>query len=77
MKKLFTLCLLLPLGSSLFTLRAGGFQIPQQSIKSMAFGGAFTGFCGDASTAFYNPAGMNNLFGQNFTAGVMGLFPYV
>lgn len=77
MKKLFTLCLLLPLSSSLFTLTAGGFQIPQQSTKSMAFGGAFTGICGDASTAFYNPAGMNNLFGQNFTAGALGLFPYV
>jgi len=68
--------------SSLFTfhfsfMEAGGFQIPQQSIKSMAYGGAFTGLCGDASTAFYNPAGMNNLTGQNFTAGIIGLFPYV
>ncbi len=77
MKKLCILAALLPLGVSTSTLTAGGFQIPQQSIKSMAFGGAFTGYCGDASTAFYNPAGMNNLFGQNFTAGVMGLFPYV
>src|SRR5271154_5074763 len=77
MKKLCLLFSLLPLSTSLFTLTAGGFQIPQQSIKSMAFGGAFTGFCGDASTLFYNPAGMNNLTGQNFTAGVLGLFPYV
>ncbi len=77
MKKLCILAALIPLSASITTLSAGGFQIPQQSIKSMAFGGAFTGFCGDASTAFYNPAGMNNLFGQNFTAGVMGLFPYV
>jgi long-chain fatty acid transport protein len=43
----------------------------------MAYGGAFTGLCSDASSVFYNPAGMNNLTGQNFTAGVMGLFPYV
>jgi long-chain fatty acid transport protein len=77
MKKLCLLFSFLPLSSPLFTLTAGGFQIPQQSIKSMAFGGAFTGFCGDASTLFYNPAGMNNLTGQNFTAGIMGLFPYV
>src|ERR1700677_1176532 len=77
MKKLCLLFTLLPLGLSFVTLKAGGFQIPQQSIKSMAFGGAFTGYCGDASTAFYNPAGMNNLHGQNFTAGIIGLFPYV
>jgi len=77
MKKLLVLAALIPLGASITTLTAGGFQIPQQSIKSMAFGGAFTGYCGDASTAFYNPAGMNNLTGQNFTAGIMGLFPYV
>ncbi len=77
MKKILLLCSLLPLSSTLFTARAGGFQIPQQSIKSMAYGGAFAGICGDASALFYNPAGMNNLYGQNFTAGVMGLFPYV
>ncbi|MGP8215768.1 MAG: OmpP1/FadL family transporter [Bacteroidia bacterium] len=62
---------------SFFTSRAGGFQIPQQSGKSLAFGGAFTGYCGDASTVFYNPAGMNNLTGQNFTLGIMGIFPSV
>ncbi len=77
MKKLFLLFSLLPLSSSLFTLTAGGFQIPQQSVKSMAYGGAFAGICGDASALFYNPAGMNNLYGQNFTAGVLGLYPYV
>ena len=75
MKKLLAISSFFIFYSSL--LKAGGFQIPQQSIKSMAFGGAFTGFCGDASTIFYNPGGMNNLFGQNFTAGVIGLFPYV
>lgn len=73
MKKLLTIFSLLPA----IAVTAGGFQIPQQSIKSMAYGGAFTGYCGDASTAYYNPAGMNNLYGQNFTAGIMGLFPYV
>lgn len=77
MKKLLALFLLLPLSGEFLPLKAGGFQIPQQSAKSMAFGGAFTGFCGDASTVFYNPGGMNNLYGQNFTAGIIGLYPYV
>jgi long-chain fatty acid transport protein len=77
MKKLRIAFFLLPLSFGYQTLIAGGFQIPQQSAKSMAFGGAFTGFCGDASTVFYNPAGMNNLSGQNFTASIIGLYPYV
>lgn len=77
MKKLLTIFLLPLLSAPFFSLMADGFQIPQQSAKSLSFGGAFTGFCGDASTVFYNPGGMNNLYGQNFTAGVIGLYPYI
>ena len=77
MKKLLVIFSLLLLSAPFFKLSADGFQIPQQSAKSTAFGGAFTGFCGDASTVFYNPAGMNNLYGQNLTAGILGLYPYV
>ena len=77
MKKLLAISSLLSFMAWSFTLSADGFQIPQQSAKSLSFGGAFTGYCGDASTVFYNPAGMNNLHGQNFTAGIIGLFPYI
>ncbi|MGP8214101.1 MAG: OmpP1/FadL family transporter [Bacteroidia bacterium] len=62
---------------SFFTLKAGGFQIPQQSIKATGIGGAFTGVCTDASAAFYNPGGMTNISGQNFTIAAVGLFPYI
>lgn len=77
MKKLLVIFSFLPACVPCSSLMADGFQIPQQSTKSLAFGGAFTGYCGDASTAFYNPGGMNNLHGQNFAAGIIGLFPYV
>src|SRR6185312_1015856 len=71
-RKLFTALTMLPIAAF-----AGGFQIPQQSIKGTGLGGAFTGVCSDAGTVFYNPAGMTNLFGQNITLGAVGLFPYV
>lgn len=77
MKKLLGLVSIIFFSAPFFSLFAQGFEIPQQSAKSLAFGGAFTGFCGDASTVFYNPGGMNNLSGQNFTIGVIGLYPYI
>ena len=70
--KIITALALLP-----FLSFAGGFQIPQQGIKSTGIAGAYTAICMDASSAFFNPAGMNNLFGQNFTLGGLGLMPYV
>ncbi|HSY77210.1 MAG TPA: outer membrane protein transport protein [Bacteroidia bacterium] len=60
-----------------FAAFAGGFQIPQQSIKGTGLGGAYTGICYDAAAIFYNPGGMCNLYGQNFTVAGVGLFPYV
>jgi long-chain fatty acid transport protein len=71
-RRIITALSLLP-----FAAMAGGFQIPQQSIKATGLGGAFTGVCSDAASVFYNPAGMCNLFGQNFTVAGVGLFPYV
>lgn len=59
------------------TVFAGGFQIPQQGIKSTGLGGAFTGICTDASSVFFNPGGMTNIFGQNVTFAGVGLFPSV
>ena len=49
---------------------AGGFQLNVQGIKAIAMGGAFTGIGSDASTVFFNPGGMCNLSGHNFTVGV-------
>ncbi len=56
---------------------SGGFQLNLQGIKSVGMGGAFTGLGSDASTVFFNPGGMNNLMGQNFSAGINFVTPSV
>ena len=56
---------------------AGGFQLNLQGIRAVGMGGAFTGLGSDASTVFFNPAGMNNLMGHNFTAGINFVTPSV
>ena len=49
---------------------AGGFQLNLQGLKAVAMGGAFAGVGSDATTVFFNPAGMSNLEHHNFTFGV-------
>jgi long-chain fatty acid transport protein len=56
---------------------AGGFQLNVQGVKSIAMGGAFTGIGSDASTVFFNPGGMSNLYGHNLTAGFTYITPSV
>ena len=56
---------------------AGGFQLNLQGLKAVAMGGAFAGIASDASTVFFNPAGMSNLNGHNFTFGVNIVNPHV
>lgn len=60
-----------------FLTFAGGFQLNLQGIKGVGMGGAFTGLGSDASTVFFNPAGMNNLSGHSFTAGFNLVMPKV
>ncbi len=60
-----------------YVVQAGGFQLNLQGIKAVAMGGAFTGIGSDASTVFFNPAGMNNLNGHNFLLGVNYVTPSV
>lgn len=56
---------------------AGGFQLNVQGLKAVAMGGAFTAVGSDASTVFFNPAGMCNLQGHQITAGVNIIDPHV
>ena len=53
-----------------FVSLAGGFQLNLQGLKAVAMGGAFAGVASDATTVFFNPGGMCNLQGHNFTAGI-------
>ena len=55
---------------------ASGFAIVEQSVKGL--GNAYAGvssISNDASTVFYNPAGMSQLEGKHFTAAVHAIKP--
>ncbi len=58
-------------------LFAGGFQISMQSHKATGMGGAFSALSSDASSVFYNPGGMLNLQGSQFTLGGTLISPSV
>lgn len=63
---------LLALNTGIF---ASGFQINEHGARAMAMAGAFTGLATDASTIYYNPAGLTNLRGTNILAGVTLIAP--
>lgn len=56
---------------------AGGFQTTTQNARATAMGGAFTGMALDASSIYYNPAGLTNIKGMSFLAGVTFISPAV
>lgn len=62
---------------SFYSVFAGGFQINMQSHKATGMGGAFSSICSDASSLFYNPGGMANLKGHQFTLGGTLISPAV
>jgi long-chain fatty acid transport protein len=72
-KKLVTLFLACAvLTSSLF---AGGFQLNEHGARAMAMAGAFTGLANDPSAIYFNPAGITQLDGTNFSAGTTMILP--
>lgn len=54
---------------------ASGFQINEHGARAMAMAGAFTGVANDPSVLYYNPAGLTNLNGTHFMAGVTLIAP--
>ena len=56
---------------------AGGFQLNVQSVRSLGMGGAYCGFARGTESVFFNPGGMTNLKGHNFTLGGSLIFPLV
>ena len=55
---------------------ASGFQLIEQSVSSMGSAYAGTGAVAqDASTIYFNPAGMTKLEGGNLSAGIHGIIP--
>jgi long-chain fatty acid transport protein len=49
---------------------AAGFRLPEAGAKAMGMGFAFTAQADDPSAIYFNPAGLTQLKGQNFMAGV-------
>jgi len=54
---------------------ASGFQINEHGAKAMAMGGAFAGLANDPSAIYFNPAGIAQLNGTHFMAGVTLISP--
>jgi long-chain fatty acid transport protein len=54
---------------------AGGFQINEQGAKALAMANAFTGVANNPSAIFFNPAGITQLHGTQFIAGLSVIAP--
>ncbi len=54
---------------------AGGFQLNEHGSKAMGLGGAFTAVVSDASTVYWNAAGMSFLEGTNLILGAALIGP--
>ncbi len=54
---------------------AGGFQTATQGARAMGMGLAFVGQASDASSIYYNAAGISNLRGFNILAGATFIMP--
>ncbi|MDH5436346.1 MAG: outer membrane protein transport protein, partial [Gammaproteobacteria bacterium] len=67
MKKYLSILVALSVYSTQST--AGGYQIPEMSIKGMGMGNAFTAVADDASAAWFNPAALAFQKGNMITAG--------
>ena len=76
MKKRIAILTVLALICSTGTSFAAGFALAEQSVKGL--GNAFAGGAAvaeDATTVFFNPAGMSRLDGMNLTAGLHYIIP--
>jgi long-chain fatty acid transport protein len=71
-KVCYTLLVSLLLGSFIV---AGGFSIYEFGARSSALGGAVVAQSADASTIFYNPAGLVNLEGSQFYGNLTLIWP--
>ncbi|MBI5729981.1 MAG: outer membrane protein transport protein [Ignavibacteriales bacterium] len=75
MKKLLTLLLVCSIFAG--STYAGGFQTGTQNARAMGMGNSFVGMALDASSIYYNPAGLTNIRGFNLVAGTTLIMPTV
>lgn len=55
---------------------ASGFQINEHGARSMGLAGAFTGLANDPTAVYFNPAGITQLSGLNFSIGATYISPF-
>ncbi len=72
-KKVTTALLLILIASSVSF--ASGFQINESGARAMGMAGAFAGLADDPSALYFNPAGITQLKGTHFVAGVTFISP--
>ncbi len=73
MYKKIILALLILISASY--IYGSGFQLNEHGARAMAMAGAFTGLANDPSAIYFNPAGITQLDGLNFSAGVTLIAP--
>jgi long-chain fatty acid transport protein len=56
-------------------VRGSGFEVPMQGVPAAGQADAFTAQADDPSAIYYNPAGLTQLRGTQFTVGALALFP--
>lgn len=75
MKKLTTSFLVCVLFAS--TLFAGGFQVGTHNARAMGMASAYVGLANDASSIYFNPAGLANVKGFSFIGGTTLIMPSI
>jgi len=73
MKKIFFLASVLFSTASI----AGGFQLNLQGVRGIGMGGAYTGLAYGPAATFFNPGGLTQIKGHQFSLGLNGVFPSV
>ena len=62
---------------SAFSAFAGGFQLNLQGVRSIGMGGAYTGLAHGPAAAYFNPGGLTNIKGHQFSFGLNTVHPSV
>ena len=67
-----TICLVFLCSASAFS---SGFSIYEASVRANGMLGAFSAYADHVSTIYYNPAGLSNLEGMQFSGGATIISP--
>lgn len=63
------------LGFAAAAASGGGIEVPMQDTRAAGQADAFTAQADDPAAIYYNPAGLTQLHGTQFSLGAVGLFP--